>query len=133
MAKESRQMSVIKEQLAIVRADIERLRIKEETLVELLRELSGEPAPILTRPRMRSPNVKPIVLDYMREVAQRGASTAEVDEHVKTRIPTVAKETVGSVLSRLKADGALTYVGERYYEKKFSPAPVSSEPQLRVI
>ena len=133
MAKESRQMSVIKEQLAIVRADIERLRVKEETLVDLLRELSGEPAPIEKRPRMRSPNVKPIVLDYMHEVAQRGASTAEVDEHVKTKIPTVAKETVGSVLSRLKADGALTFDGERYYEKKFSPTSNPVERQFRVI
>jgi hypothetical protein len=133
MAKESKQMSVIKGQLAAVRAEIERLRIKEETLVDLLRELSGESAPSEAVVRRRSPNVKPLVLDYMREAAQRGATTAEVDEYVKTHVPTVAKDTVGSVLSRLKSDGALTYDGERYYEKKFAPEPRPFEPQLRVI
>jgi hypothetical protein len=35
----------------------------------------------------------------------------------------VAKDTVGSVLSRLKSDGALVYVGERYYEKGQEPKP----------
>jgi hypothetical protein len=55
-----------------------------------------------------------------------GATSAEVDEAVRRQVPTVAKDTVGSVLSRLKSDGALTHDGERYYEKRFAPQPGGS-------
>lgn len=60
----------------------------------------------------------------MKVAGVNGASSAEVDEQVRARVPTVAKDTVGSVLSRLKSDGALVYVGERYYEKGQEPKPV---------
>ena len=123
MAKESRQMSIIKSQLETVRAQIERLRVKEETLLELLRELTGEPIAEQKPLRSRAPNVKPLVLDFMREVGERGATKVEVDQAVRTLNPAVAKDTVGSVLSRLKADGALGYEGDRYYEKRFTPRP----------
>jgi hypothetical protein len=125
-------MSIIKSQLESVRAQIERLRVKEETLMELMRELTGEPA-VVERPRRRAPNVKPLVLDYMREVGERGATSAEVDEAVRSLNPAVAKDTVGSVLSRLKSEGAFVYDGERYYEKKFAPAPRPFEPGLRSV
>lgn len=135
MARGKHEMSVIKQQLEAVRSQIERLQVKEETLVDLLRELSGEPVPVAQSVRRRSPAVKPIVLDYMREVAERGATTKEVDEAVRTTIPSVATDTVGSVLSRLKADGALDYDGERYYEKKFAPQPQFRpfDSQLRAV
>jgi hypothetical protein len=121
MARENKQMSIVKAQLEAVRAQIERLRVKEETLVELLRELSGEPAVEVKPVRKRAPSVKPHVLDFMREVGERGATTSEVDDAVRALNPTVAKDTVGSVLSRLKSEGALAYDGERYYEKRFAP------------
>lgn len=132
MAKESKQMSIIKTQLEAVRAQIERLRVKEETLMELLRELSGEPAPLEVSARKRSPGVKPHVLDFMREVRERGATTAEVDNAIRAMNPTVAKDTVGSVLSRLKSEGALVYDGERYFEKKYAPQR-PFDPILRAV
>jgi hypothetical protein len=133
MAKESKQMSVIKTQLEAVRSQIERLRVKEETLVDLLRELKGEVVVEEKSGRRRSPNVKPSVLDFMREVANRGATSAEVDSAIRTTNPNVANYTVGSVLSRLKSDGALVYDGERYYEKRFAPAPRPFDQGLRVV
>lgn len=133
MARESKQMSIIKTQLDAVRAQIERLRVKEETLMELLRELNGEPPVEEKSVRRRSPSVKPLVLDFMKEVGDRGATSAEVDEAVRALNPTVAKDTVGSVLSRLKADGALVYDGERYYEKRFAPSPRPFEGLRNVI
>lgn len=114
-------MSIVKAQLEAVRAQIERLRIKEETLVEILHEISGEPVAIEPQARRRAPSVKPHVLDFMREVAERGATSAEVDTAIRALNPTVAKDTVGSVLSRLKSEGALVYDGERYYEKRYAP------------
>src|SRR3546814_8822515 len=48
-------------------------------------------------------------------------------------LPAVAKDTVGSVLSRLKSEGALVYVGERYYEKRFAPQNRPFDPGLRAV
>ncbi|WP_324740284.1 hypothetical protein U8326_10865 [Tsuneonella sp. CC-YZS046] len=114
-------MSIVKAQLEAVRAQIERLRVKEETLIELLRELSGEPPVAEKTARKRAPSVKPHVLDFMREMGERGATTTEVDNAIRALNPDVAKDTVGSVLSRLKSEGALVYDGERYYEKRHAP------------
>ena len=87
-------------------------------LQDLLAEMSGRP---IKPVRSRSPSIKPLVLDIMAGVGEAGATTKEVDEAVRLRVPTVAQDTVGSVLSRLKSDGALVYDGERYYEKRFAP------------
>lgn len=133
MAREGKQMSIIKAQLEAVRAQIERLRVKEETLLDLLRELSGEPVATEAPVRKRAPNVKPMVLDIMHEVGERGATSAEVDELVRARNPLVAKDTVGSVLSRLKSEGAFVYDGERYYEKRFAPSPRPFDGGLRAV
>lgn len=134
MTKASEQMSIIKTQLEAVRAQIERLQIKEETLIDLLRELNGEKAPIEEKPiRRRAPNVTPHVLDFMSEVGARGATTSEVDEAVRAVNPAVAKGTIASVLSRLKSDGALAYDGVRYYEKKFEPKPTPFDGSLRAV
>lgn len=133
MARKGEQMSIIKAQLEAVRAQIERLKIKEETLVDLLRELSGEPVASEATARKRAPNVKPMVLDIMREVGERGATSGEVDELVRARNPLVAKDTVGSVLSRLKSEGAFVYDGERYYEKRFAPTPRPFDAGLRAV
>ena len=93
-------------------------------------KLGGEPE-IEKRSRgRRSPNVKPLVLDILRRVGSGGATTAEVDEQVRASIPSVAKDTVGSVLSRLKSDGALAYVGDRYFERQYAPKSEPS-PALR--
>ena len=116
MAK-AKQMKMIETELERVRREIEKLRVEESLLVKMLAK-AGAPA---AASRTRSPSVKPLVLDIMRDVAERGATTQEVDALVREKISTVAKDTVGSVLSRLKGDGVLAYVGERYYEKRFTP------------
>ena len=120
MARESKEMSAIKDQLGIVQAQIARLRIQEETLIDLLRKVSGEAAQPVTQ-RKRSPSVKPLVLDLVIKSGTTGITTREVDDAVRAANPSVATATVGSVLSRLKSDGALKFDGERYYETKFAP------------
>lgn len=133
MASARDQMKVLEAELARVRGEIERLRVEEALLVKMI----GKMAPPSLQPQQpvskRMP-VKPVVLDVMREVADRGATTAEVDQTVRERVPSVAKDTVGSVLSRLKGDGALVYVGERYYEKQFAPKEETPfETTLRAV
>ena len=127
------QMNNMKGKLATIRAEISRLQAQEEVLVELIGQDNGEPPP--NRSRKRSANIKPLVLDLMHRAGFTGATSAEVDKAVRERVPTVAKDTVGSVLSRLKSDGALTYDGERYYEKQFTPPkqPAPFERDFRVV
>lgn len=132
MANARDQMKMIQGELQRVRAEIERLRIEEALLEKMLGKMSGSPEP--KGSRARSPNVKPIVLDIMRDAGHSGATSAEVDRLVRQKVPTVAKHTVGSVLSRLKSDGALVHDGERYYEKQFAPEPKGPfSPGLRAV
>jgi hypothetical protein len=121
MANAREQMKMIETELARVREEIEKLRIEEALLVKMLAKMKGEPEIVRTTSRTRSPSVKPLVLDIMRSAGFEGATTSEVDERVREKVPTVAKDTVGSILSRLKSEGALVYWGERYYEKQFAP------------
>lgn len=128
------QMKIIEGELADVRAEIERLKLKEEVLLGLVSKMGGETAPAPTAPRKRSPNIKPLVLELMNRAGFAGATSAEVDFAVRQRVPSVAKDTPGSILSRLKADGALTFDGERYYEKQFAPkSPAPFETAMREI
>ena len=121
MATAIEQRTMIESKLATIRSQIATLQAQEKVLSDLLAEMKGEPAPQVRR---RSPSVKPIVIDVMSAAGPAGATSREVDEAVRAKVPTVADDTVGSVLSRLKADGALVYVGERYYEKRFAPPPL---------
>lgn len=134
MTTSREQMKIMEAELARIRAEIARLKVQEDTIVSLMAKISGagaEPAP---RVRTRSPAIKPLVLDFMRVSGELGATTADVDTAIRAVVPTVAKDTVGSVLSRLKSEGALVYAGERYYEKQFAPkGDTPFEPRLRAV
>lgn len=120
MASARDQMKMLEAELLRVRSEIEKLRVEEALLLKMLGKMSGVPSQA-PQSRTRSPSVKPVVLDIMHHAGLAGATTAEVDEIVRQKVPTVAKDTVGSILSRLKSEGALVYWGERYYEKQFAP------------
>lgn len=121
MARMNEQMSIVKKELEAVRLQIAELRVKEQAYLDLLTKFGMPEQPTAPVIRKRSPHVKPLVLDIMSKVGAEGATSAEVDAMVRTIVPSVADDTVGSVLSRLKSDGALVYNGERYYEKRFAP------------
>lgn len=129
MATAKEQKAMIERKLEAIREQIAALRIQEKVLVDLLADLNPSEVPS----RKRSPSVKPLVLKYMAEVAGAGATSREVQEVIRERVPTVADDTVGSVLSRLKSDGALVYVGDRYYEKRFAPADRPFDGGFRAI
>lgn len=124
MANARDQMKTIEAELQRVRSEIDNLRVEEALLLKLLVKMGVAPETKQeAKPRSRSANVKPVVLDVMREAGALGMTTADVDLLVREKVPTVAKDTVGSVLSRLKSDGALIYDGERYYERQLAPKP----------
>ena len=122
------QKDMIEAKLAAIREQIATLRAQEKVLADLLAEMSGQ-----KKARVRSPNIKPMVLDIMREAGEAGATSRQVDEAVRAQVPTVGTDTVGSVLSRLKSAGALVHDGERYYEKKFAPPARPFDGGLRAV
>lgn len=134
MATARDQMKALDAKLERIQAEIQRLRAAEQALLELKAEINGEVLEVTSKTRARSPSVKPVVLDIMKEAGAVGASTQEVETRVRAIVPTVAKDTVASVLSRLKSDGALVYEGERYFEKRHLPArPTSFDGGFRVV
>lgn len=128
-----KQMKVVEAELKRVRDEIARLRIEEGALARVLAQGSSSAPPQSEVTRTRSPSVKPVVLDIMRQAGAAGATTAEVDDLVRQKVPSVAKDTVGSILSRLKSEGALAYTGERYYEKQFAPSEDNAFASIRVV
>jgi hypothetical protein len=118
-----KQMKPLDEEIARIDAEIERLRARKDGIIRAKELLSGETAgPTSPAPtRKRSANVKPLVLDIMERAGDVGATSAEVTERVRERMPTVSKDSVGSILSRLKADKALTHDGTRYFDARFAP------------
>lgn len=125
------QMKLIQRKLDEVREKILKLQIEEKVLANLLAEINGD-APASGAPKKRAIGVKPLVLDIMQRAGAWGATSAEVAVKVQEQAPDVAKDTVGSVLSRLKADGALTYNGERYYVKQMAPKEPTQENPFEV-
>ena len=123
MASAKEQMKMIEAELERVRGEIEKLRVEEALLLRMQARMNGVPELPVQPTRTRSSGVKSTVLDIMREVGTKGATTIEVEDLVRLKVPTVADGTVGSVLARLKGDGALKLVNERYYEKQFAPIP----------
>ena len=117
MANAREQMKTIEAELHRIQAEIAKLRIEEETLRRLLAKIEGKG--YVAERKRRAPNVKPVVLDIMTKAGEVGATSTEVAEAVKEKVPEVAKDTVGSVLSRLKSDGALIYDGVRYFDSRF--------------
>jgi hypothetical protein len=117
-----KKMKPLDDEIARLEAEIARLQNERSGLLRAKSLLMGDSEAPVAIGRKRSPNVKPVVLDIMASVGTEGATSAEVEALVRTKVPSVADATVPSVLSRLKSDGALAYVGERYYEKRFAPA-----------
>jgi hypothetical protein len=129
----------IDEEIARLEAQIARLEGMREGLLQAKALIQGqgqpatEPAP---KRRKRSRNIKPLIIDTMIAAAYDGATSADVSAIVREKVPSVAKYTVGCTLSRLKAEGALAFDGERYYESRFAPKSErrSFEPKLvRVV
>lgn len=116
-----KKMQPLDVEIARLEAEIARLQGERAGLLRAKELLLGDGVPTRVEPRKRATSVKPLVLDIMSSVGPLGATTAEVDSRVREAVPAVARDTVGSILSRLKSEGALVYEGDRYYEKRHAP------------
>lgn len=132
MASAREQMKTIETELERVRSEIAKLRIEEDTLKRLLAKFESGGAQ-LGQKRKRAPSVKPTVLDVMRKAGASGATSTEVAEAVKELVPEVGRDTVSSVLSRLKSDGALFYEGDRYFDIRYRSVSAPPPPPPSVF
>jgi hypothetical protein len=135
MSANGRKMKSIDKDIAGIDEQIARLQGIRKRLLQTNALLQGQEQPasaIVAERRKRSPNIKPLIIDIMIAAAHNGATSTYVSAIVKERVPVVAKNTVGCVLSRLKADSALVFDGERYYESRFAPKSKPHPFELKV-
>jgi hypothetical protein len=134
MTTRRKNVKALDEEIARTQADIARLQAKLEGLVRAREIVSGEtPMQQVREPRKRATLVKPLVLKIMEAASETGATSSEVADRVQETAPTVSKDTVGSILSRLKGDGALVHDGERYYDKRFGPKGDKLPFEIRAV
>ena len=139
MSGNGRKMKPIDDEIARIDAEIARLQGRRDGLLQAKALMQGhgqrerELVPAAGELRRRSPNIKPLILDIMIAAGAEGATSAQVSSRVKDAVPTVAKDTVGSILSRLKADGALAFDGERYYEFRSAPKSKSRPFESKIV
>ena len=108
---------------------ISELTVAKRTLIDVLAEMRGEPKPTTGSGRKpRIANVKGIVLEIMTAAGPEGRTSAEVVSLASEKAPAITRDTISSVLSRLKGIGALAYDGLRYYDAKHAPREGENRP-----
>jgi hypothetical protein len=113
--------------------EIEALRNKVVGLEMAIALFDGDgEAPTPTPSKKRSA-MKDTVLDLLNEVGTTGLNGLIAVEIAERRGIHLDRQSVSSLLSRLKADGAVVYEGQRYKLKQFAGPPKSSELPLRVV
>jgi len=136
MAKRLQTMKAIDQELERIDSEIERLRIERNALKRLRDSLTSGSEEDASKPKRRASNVKPLVLGIMEQFGAAGGTSAEVTSKVQEHIPQVSRDSVSSILSRLKTDGALRYDGHRYYDARYGPTGDDGSdmtPPLRAV
>src|ERR1700736_5408664 len=88
MIRTGKKMKPLEEEIARIDAEIERLKVRRETIIWAKERLSGNiplSDPPASAPRKRAANVKPLILDIMAAAAANGATSGEVDERVREK------------------------------------------------
>lgn len=122
-------MKLLEEALAEKRQQMQKLQIEMATIESLIRRHNGEPAVVEFSGRRRRSNVKGMLLDMLKEVGPGGLNAAKAVEISEQRGEPLERNTVSSLLSRLKADGVVTYDGTFYRLTEFMPSKPSLEPK----
>lgn len=112
--------------------EIEALRNKVaglEMAIALFSDDDDSPAP---SPRKKRSGIKDTVLDLLNETGTTGLNGALAVEISERRGVHLDRQSVSSLLSRLKADNVVVYEGQRYKLKQFGGTS-SSELPLRIV
>lgn len=111
----SNAMKALEDRLSRIRSEMEKLRIQEELVLDMMREERGEPAP---KKRAKRANVKRTVLDLLTAVGEKGLNAAIAVEMAANEGIDLDRGSVSSLLSRLKNEGTVTYDKEVYRLKE---------------
>lgn len=101
--------------------------VSRRHLQEVLAVMTGGEAPSEER-RQRVGNVKGVVLDALERAKATGLTSAEALAAAQAELPQVQRDTVSSLLSRLKKEGTLAYDGNRYYVAAYAPTEGNQRP-----
>lgn len=114
--------------------EIEALRNKVAGLEMAIALFDGDaPTGPTGPPRARRSAMKDTVLDLLTEVGTTGLNGAIAVEIAARRGVHLDRQSVSSLLSRLKADGAAVYEGQRYKLKQFAGSGPSELPLVRAV
>jgi len=94
-----------------------------ERAIALIGEDNGAEA---TTGRGRRTATKGVVLDLLKDVGTTGLNAATAVELANKRGTTLDKASISSLLSRLKKDDVITYDGDKYRLKEFTPTSSAS-------
>ncbi len=119
VAKEEIRQAIAGHEIEIARLETElgKVRAKVDALRELQAKLSGEPLPVLApiaKQRIRRGDLKATVLSLLQERGTLGLNAAIAAEITMQRGEPVDRNSVSSLLSRLKSDGIVDHVDNLY-------------------
>lgn len=119
-------MKALEERLQRIRAEMDRLKIQEDLILDMMREERGEPE---TKKRAPRANVKRTVLSMLADAGSNGINAAIAVERAHQDMGIdLDRGSVSSLLSRLKNDGTVVYDGTVYKLKEHSTADGVAHP-----
>ena len=101
--------------------------------IERAISLIGGNEPTSAATAKRGPSNKAIVLDLLKEVGTTGLNAGTAVSLANNRGVTLDRNSVSSMLSRLKRDGVVVYDGEKYRLKEFAPKETAEREQGSVL
>ncbi len=117
-------VKILHDRLELIQAEIATLKAQETLLKELISQASGAPKPTLRPPRH---NVKQAVLELLAQVGADGLNASRAVELAANAGVAIERNTVSSLLSRLKNDGVVEYDGRAYRLVKGEPKTQSDD------
>ena len=125
-------MKMLEERRRQIDAEINQLMIRRAEIDLMLARSRGEADSTPTNePPRRRRNVKKTVMEMIDMAGSAGVTAAEIVDRARTIGRELDRGSVSSLLSKFKAQGALTFDGERYYAA--SKAPPADPPPLRIV
>jgi len=115
-------------------AEIEALKNKVQGLEMALSLVDGEEAVIDGGHRIRVFGTKGTILDLLSEAGTTGLNASSAVDLAERRGIHLDRQSVSSLLSRLKRDGVVVYENERYKLSQYASDKVGGDaPSLRIV
>jgi len=125
-------MKMLEERRRQLDAEINQLMVRRAEIDLMIARGTGQAESPTNEPPKRRRNVKKTVMELVSLAGTDGVTAVEVVDRAKALGRDLDRGSVSSLLSKFKAQGALTFDGERYYPAPQGPAPQDPRP-LRVV